>query len=452
MQSKFMIPLIALTTLPHLALGQDPGAGYLLGEGERRFDLTFPLEETTESMLMLRNRDGDTKKTSVSTIIILDKNENGNIEGDAVTTVRQTIDSARVFVQIRFFDSENVEIANSERWIFTSSRNAVEGRDHIWISERRAKGAAYFKVSQQSIDYYRRGADDPGPIDVVDNSTPKTYVFILPGLLGNSFRIERIQKMLDGQHDEAGHEIVTRVWDWTRIWRTQKKSIQERLYITEETCRIGRRFAEAVSDWRSGSKGVAAVHVIAMSAGTMVAKAACGTKNEVGELILAKDSQRLGKILFLSGALDIREPWDSLDICSDEIYNYYSYGDQVLATRFPTFLIFRIRVAVAWPACGGVGLKKQVDLEAEHIDWQLPWIRRENGGKAEKLGNDGGHLSPGCLSEDYFKEYILPDFTDAPLLTQKNGIVDGWDPDIHHEYMQDETGWGLPGRQQAQCP
>jgi hypothetical protein len=418
------------------------------------FNLVFPFtSKNIQGELTLSNRDGEERSAFIEAVFTLEQQSDGDLEGELEISVGASIDGGQVQLALRYLDENGaVLLEDSSRRFYSSDSRVRSGTHFVFESESRVVGAKKVLVVLEAVDYgFCSDSCPKSEIPPSLNSTPTTHVFVLPGILGDGFRIQKMKEILESSQDEEGNPIEVRVWDWTEKWESREQSIQDRLYITQQTCEIGKEFADALKLWRSRSTNVRAIHLIGMSAGSMIAKGTCGATDGTSPVL---GDEFFDKILLLSGALDIREPWDSLDTCSKDIFNYYSYADQIVATRFPSFLIFRIRISVAWPACGGVGLKQGSDSEAEHVSWQLPWIRRENGGRGEELGNRGGHLDPGCLAEDYFTEYILPIFTTSldQWPTRQSGVSDGWDKDIHPEYMQDSTGWGLPDRHGPVCP
>ena len=288
----------------------------------------------------------------------------------------------------------------------------------------------------------RRPRDRPGPIKARDNTS---LIVILPGIAGENRRLRKIKKMLE--HYPTGDGLPhVEIWDWTELeYVGGLFPIRDRLEIWEELINSGKELAGHLVKWKeeqTRNNRDPRVYLVGLSGGATIAALTC-------EQMLAEETFRgkfFEKVVFLSGALDLRHPSLIRDVnrCSKGIYNYLSYHDTTLTeSKFIALFFgipFNINAHVKWPAVGRFGWSPEDVHNYEYITSQLCWIDdRYEGGIGEHLGNRGKHLRPGCLAPKYFERFLQPLFhKEASMLPGRDPVThEGWDKELHPAYLQD---------------
>lgn len=281
----------------------------------------------------------------------------------------------------------------------------------------------------------------------IDISAVGSLVVILPGITGarNDSDLQNIKRWIEKENLGDGAAAV-RIWDWTADPRCPNLfPLQGRIEIRENLQAIANDLANHLVRWdkKAGNKEKR-ITLVGLSGGATMAALVCHSKTaDKKNHVLSKDF--FDKVIFLSGALDTRtrDLLKDTDHASKGVYNYLSYHDTVLtASSFIEFMFF-IPIPtgghVRWTAIGRFGLADN-DPNFKHITSQLCWLDKSLDGGLE-LGNYGGHLNSGCLSEGYFKRFILPLFhEDINRIPAPSPVTqEGWSPSLHRIYRQDQS-------------
>jgi len=400
------------------------------------FKLPFS-EEFVTNQQAVRNRRGDVGTASIRTAVqMYYDGDEVRIEGKVVLE-KSTIDDAECEVMLDIATDANDSLWGNE-WDLEADKDPDKDEKRIFDEERRARVENAHEVVIVHTAKVWRGdrKNPPGPIE---QTTGRTHIIIIPGILGDTDAVQDIESLLEDPKlkDPAGGRITVQIWDWTRDWR-RPRGLQAKIRINEKTRVIGRSLADHLRDWKNAGPPAKDVHIMGLSAGSLIVATACEAADEKG-MILGEEF--FGHVLFLSAVLSVRHDLKDVDRCSKGIYNYYSDKDDILTASFPRiFAVFTLPVAVSWPAIGRFGYSTKDEESKQHRVLQLPWLREEYGGTAEDLGNSGRHLNPGCLEEKYFERFILPLFTGGEeALPKRPNIDDGWDIKLHPCYQQDQT-------------
>lgn len=282
---------------------------------------------------------------------------------------------------------------------------------------------------------------EPSAINV---ATGASLVVILPGITGMDGNLNNAKGWIE-EFDAGDGAPAVRVWDWTADRRIPELfPLQGRLEIRDHMQAVATDLAKYLMDWQAKAGNAhKRITLVGLSGGATMAALVCGSRSpNGGGFLLAEDF--FDKVVFLSGALDVNDEHllENTARAAKGVYNYLSYNDEILtASSFVEFLFFipiPTHGHVRWVALGRFGVHHN-HPNFKFITSQLCWLDDIYEGGLE-LGNDGKHLSPGCLARDYFKHFVLPLFhKDTRRIPGPTPITQqGWSQRLHKLYEQDQ--------------
>ncbi|GJM24403.1 MAG: hypothetical protein DHS20C16_08180 [Phycisphaerae bacterium] len=312
---------------------------------------------------------------------------------------------------------------------------------------------------QVGLGISRAGTD---PIFSITNPAT-SHVIVLPGILGDRRGSRDVIDLIEEEAPVQGG-ATAQIWDWTEWWkstiakyeddlrRDRISRLQARINIDNAQWDIAEEFATGLVKWRErfDPNEEVDIYLMGISGGTNIAALACEVRAADGSPILPEDF--FTKTIFLSGALSSNRSLFDVDRASREIYNYYSYHDEILTVSKFWAILFGIPinldVHVRWPAVGRFGYpRSNCNRDFDFVTAQLGWVHHEYDFREDReqpdWGNNGKHSK--CLEEDYFRQFILPLFDGLPFDSPESQVpkldpenpTEGWSLDLHPIYLQD---------------